>query len=68
MKDKKSRKEKIIEKLKSLEEIVKEFEDNKVNIEEGLLEYEKAAKLIKSIKKELTGIEIKVEEIKNSYS
>jgi len=68
MKDKKSRKEKIIEKLKSLEEIVKKFENNKVNIEEGLSEYEKAAKLIKSIKKELTGIEIKVEEIKNSYS
>jgi len=68
MKDKKSRKEKIIEKLKSLEEIVKKFENNKVNIEEGLSEYEKAAKLIKSIKKELTGIELKIEEIKKSYS
>ena len=64
---KKSKRKKIEEKLNKLDEIIKRFEKGEINIEEGIDEYEKAAKLIKSIKKELTSLELKVEKIKDSY-
>ena len=61
------KKDKIDSKLKVLEKIVLKFEKGKMGIEEGITEYEKASKLIKQIKKELTSIELKIEEIRDDY-
>ncbi|MBN2016286.1 exodeoxyribonuclease VII small subunit [Candidatus Dojkabacteria bacterium] len=58
---------KIDEKLKELENVIKRFEAGKLDIEDGIGEYEKGAKLIREIKKELTGLEVKVEKIRGSY-
>ena len=63
-----SKRESINKKVEELEAIVKKFENGKVNIEEGIEEYGKAAKLIKDIKKELSSIELKIEEIQKSYN
>lgn len=57
----------IEENFKTLQEIVKRFEDGKVDIESGVREYEKAAKIIKDIKKELTATGSRIEEIRRSY-
>jgi len=63
----KTKKIKIEKDLESLEKIVEEFEKGKLGIEEGMDEYEKAAKLIKAIKSKLTALELKIQEIKESY-
>lgn len=67
-KDKKDSKEKIISsKFKSLESITKQFEDGKLDIDKGISEYKKAGKLIKDIRSELKGLELKIEEIRADY-
>lgn len=62
-----SRKIKIEKNLKALEEIVSRFEKGDFGIAKGIEEYEKASKLIKDIKKELSSLELKIEEIRESY-
>jgi exodeoxyribonuclease VII small subunit len=57
----------IDQKLLILEKLVKKFEGGKINIEEGVSEYKKAAQLIQDIKKELSSLELKIEEIKGTY-
>lgn len=52
--------------LQTLETLLKKFESGKMDIDKGIEEYEKAAKLIKEIKKELTEKEMKIEEIRES--
>jgi exodeoxyribonuclease VII small subunit len=64
---KKLKRKTIEEKLNKLDEIIKRFERGKIDIEEGIEEYEKAAKLIKAVKKELTSLEVKIEKIRESY-
>lgn len=67
MTKKTAKKTEISSDLKSLEQIVEKFEQGKIGIEEGIEEYKKAATLIKKIKQELEGLELEIEEIKNSY-
>lgn len=66
-KRKTSKKIKIERDLKELEKIVSKFEKGKLGIEEGIGKYENAAKLIKKIKDELTSLELRIEEIRESY-
>ena len=63
----KTKKIKVEENLQKLETIVKKFERGKIGMEESISEYEKAAKLIKNIKKELTSLSLKIEQIRDSY-
>lgn len=62
-----AKKQKINNMLEDLGEIVKSFESGKVDVEEGINKYKKAAQLIKKIKRELSSVELQVEEIKESY-
>lgn len=64
---KRSKRTRINAKLKDLEEIVKRFEEGKIDIEEAVKEYKKAAKMIVAIKKELSELDLEIEEIKDSY-
>lgn len=54
--------------LQKLKKLVKKFEEGEIGIDKGIEEYEKASGLIKSIKKELSKREVKIEEIKKDYS
>lgn len=62
----KTKKTKIEENLKELEGIVEKFEKGGLGIEQGIEEYARAAKLIENIKDELSSIELKIEEIRES--
>lgn len=64
---KKNRKLSIDANLKKLQEIVDKFEKGEMNIEEGIDHYKEAAKLIREIKSELEGIDLEIEEIRDSY-
>lgn len=55
------------EKINALDEIAKKFEENSIDIERGIEEYEKAAKLLDEIKKELTGLELKIKKINSKF-
>lgn len=61
-----AKKQKIKENLAELEKIVKNFEEGKIDIDKGIGEYKKAAKLIKEIRDELEAKRLKVEEIGQS--
>ncbi|MFC1780370.1 exodeoxyribonuclease VII small subunit [Patescibacteria group bacterium] len=67
VKRKTTKKESINRNMKLLEEIVKKFEKGNVDIDDGIVEYEKAAKLIKEIKRELTSLEVRIEKVQGSY-
>jgi exodeoxyribonuclease VII small subunit len=62
-----TKKKRIEQNLKELEALVHRFEEGEIEIEEGIEEYKKAAKLIQAIKKELTSLELKIKEIQDSY-
>jgi exodeoxyribonuclease VII small subunit len=62
-----TKKEKINNDLEKLEKIVQKFEKREIDLDEGVEEYEKAAKLLERIKKELTSVELKIEKIRESY-
>jgi len=62
-----SRKSIIDKKVKELENIVQNFEKGEIGIEKGIEEYKRASKLIQAIKKQLTELELKIEEIRNSH-
>lgn len=64
---KKNKKQRIEEQLKDLETIVSQFEEGKITIEEGIIKYKEAADLIRNIKKELTSLDLKIQEIKATY-
>jgi exodeoxyribonuclease VII small subunit len=66
-KRKETKNESINKNFKLLEGIVKKFEKGNVDIDNGIVEYEKAAKLIKEIKRELTSLEVRIEKVRDSY-
>lgn len=51
-----------------LEAIIKKFESEEWNIDEGLSEFERALELAKQLKKTIRTAENTVEELKNKYS
>lgn len=61
------KKEEINKKLGTLEEIIKDFEKGKIDIDKGIKKYKEAAKLIKEIKGMLESKKLVIEEIKESY-
>jgi len=66
MKD--TKKKSISKRLKSLNDLIKYFEkDAEIDIDQALTKYEEAMKLVHSIKFELTGYELKINEIKEKY-
>lgn len=59
------KKKTIEQNLKSLDLIVKEFEEGKVDLENSIQKYKKANELIEKIKKELEDIQLKIKEVKS---
>ncbi len=57
-----TKKETIERKYDELEKFVKQFEEGKVGVEESIEMYTKAKKMIVEIRKELEGLELKIEE------
>ncbi|MCW1929891.1 MAG: exodeoxyribonuclease VII small subunit [Candidatus Kerfeldbacteria bacterium] len=51
-----------------LEAIIKKFESEEWNIDEGLVEFERALELAKQLKKTIRTAENTVEQLKNKYS
>ncbi len=62
MKD--DRKETINEKTKKLDELVKYFENEEIDLDEAIEKYEKAVKLVKDIEKVIKEYELRVSKIK----
>lgn len=54
--------------LAELEAIIKKFESEEWNIDEGLEEFEHALELAKQLKKTIQGAENKVEQLQEKYS
>lgn len=56
--------------LDSLDRIVKDFENSgeETDIDKALADYEEAMKLVSEIRKELSGVELKIKEIQEKYS
>lgn len=57
-----TKKEKIEKKYEELEKYVKQFEEGKVGVEESIEMYTNAKKMVAEIRKELEGLELKIEE------
>lgn len=60
----------INDKIKRLDDLVKYFETSaqgELNIEQDLVKYEEALKLVNEIKKELEDVELRINVIKEKY-
>jgi len=60
------RKNKIQENVKQLEEIIKYFESEDIDLDEAIEKYEKAAKLVQSVNEVLKEYELRIEKVKNA--
>lgn len=60
------RKNKIQENVKQLEEIIKYFESEDIDLDEAIEKYEKAAKLVQSVTEVLKEYELRIEKVKKS--
>jgi exodeoxyribonuclease VII small subunit len=60
------RKNKIQENVKQLEEIIKYFESEDIDLDEAIEKYEKAAKLVQSVNEVLKEYELRIEKVKKS--
>ena len=58
----------IAQKLAELEKLAKFFENEKIDIDEGIKKYEQGMQLAEDIKKQLKDYELKITEIKAKYS
>lgn len=55
-------------KLEELEKLSAEFsQDEELDLEVAVIKYEEAAKLLNEVKKELSSMELKINEIKEKY-
>ncbi|MCA9383418.1 exodeoxyribonuclease VII small subunit [Candidatus Dojkabacteria bacterium] len=55
--------------IKKLEELISHFEEERteLNLEDDIAKYEEAMKIVSSVRKELAGYEMKINEIKVKY-
>ena len=65
---KETKKDSITKRIKSLDSLIEYFEnETELDIDKALGKYEEAMKLVHSIKSELSGYELKINEIKIKY-
>lgn len=57
----------IREQFETLEKIVGEFEQGQLDVEDGLEKFEQGLQLATDLKKQLAGVEVKIENMKKKY-
>lgn len=63
-----SKSETITQKIAALEKLAKFFENEKIDIDEGIKKYEQGMQLAQQIKKQLKSYDLKINEIKAKYN
>lgn len=57
----------IREQFEALEKIVAQFEQGQLDVEDGLEKFEQGLQLATDLKKQLSGVEVKIENMKKKY-